>query len=110
MINNNAPNNTLIIKNSGNISIGAEVDNFDLYKLNVIGNLNAINLYENGVKVINMTDVNTSINTTLQSYLTIDNASTTYPTKYSVTNDLNNSIIYLEDAITTLLSTNSKVS
>ena len=108
LISSNAPNNSIIVKNSGNISIGNETIN-DLYKLNVIGDLNAINIYENGVKILNNNTINDIINTSLQSYLTIDNANTVYSTKYFVETNINTSVSYLEDLIITLLSTTSNL-
>jgi hypothetical protein len=110
LINNNAPNNIIIVKNSGNISIGTEPSNTnDLYKLNVIGNLNAINIYENGVKILNNNTVNDIINTSLQSYLTIENANTLFSTRYFVETSINTNITYIEDLIISLLSTTSNV-
>ena len=108
-IDNNAPDNTFIINNSGNITIGNDIDNINLYKLNVIGDLNAINLYEKGVKILNNSEINQLINTSLQPYLTIDYAATIYPTKYLVTTQLNTNLNLLEDTIISLLSTNSNI-
>ena len=110
VLNNDAPDNSIIIKNSGNISFGVENENTnDIYKLNVVGNINAINIYENGVKILNNTDVNELINTTLKSYLTLENATTFYSTKYYVETTINTNIDYIEDLITSLLSINSNI-
>ena len=104
LINNDAPDNTLIIKNSGNISIGTEINTTDIYKLNVVGDLNAINIYENGVKILNNNSINEIINTKLESYLTIINAENTYTTKFDVDNSIADNVTYIEDLVSSLFS------
>ena len=108
-INNNAPDNVLTIKNSGNISIGNDQNINDLYKLNVIGDINAINIYENGVKILNNNAINNIINTKLVPYLTINDAENIYMSKYDVENSIDQSLNIMEDLVASLFSKNSNI-
>ena len=108
-INANAPDNTIIIKESGNIIFGNDINILDIYKLNVIGNLNATNIYENGIKILNNDTINTIIDNKLDKYLSIDNAIIKYPSKYSVKTDIYDSFNSIEYLLTSLLSFNSNI-
>ena len=109
IINNSAPANCINIKSSGNISIGNEAVINDFYRLNIDGYLNATEIYEKGVRIPNINNINDIVNTKLISYLTIDNATNIYPTKYSVETDINKKISYVEDLFTALLSIDSNI-
>ena len=107
---NTDEDNIINIKSSGNITIGTEIqETADIYKLNIIGYLNASEIYENGIKILNNTSVNTIIDNKLQSYLSITDANNIYSTKNSVESDINDAINKTENFVTSLLSFNSNI-
>jgi hypothetical protein len=108
-INSNAPSDTIIIKESGNILMGTVIFDEDLYKLNVIGSLNAIQIFENGNKILDNDSINVIINNKLNNYLSLSNAEIKYPTKYDLTNIIDVNTNSLEYLITSLLSFNSNI-
>ena len=108
-INSNAPSDTIIIKESGNILMGTVIFDEDLYKLNVIGSLNAIQIFENGNKILDNDSINIIINNKLNNYLSLTDAGIKYPTKYDLTNIIDANTNSLEYLITSLLSFNSNI-
>ena len=109
-INVKAPDNIINIKESGNIKIGTELEETpDIYKFNIIGHLNATEIYQNGIKILNNSNINTIIDTKLQSYLSLTDAKKNYSTKYSVYSDIEDAINKTENFVTSLLSFNSNI-
>jgi hypothetical protein len=107
-IHSDTPANTLILTSTGCVGINTtNVEN--VYKLNIYGSLNANEIYQNGVRILTITDVNNSITSSLTPYLTTIKASETYPTNYQVTTLINSSKLALEGNLTTLLTTYASI-
>ena len=71
IINKNAPNNSIVINNNGNVGIGLTTINDNInnsYKLNVNGSLNAITIFQNGENLITSNILNNIITNKLINY------------------------------------------
>ena len=79
IINNNAPDNSLIINGNGNVGIGTIIN--DVYKLNINGNLNATNIFQNGENIITSNILDSYIDNKLLNYTNNTNLNINYPNK-----------------------------
>jgi hypothetical protein len=107
-INRNAPNNSININNIGNVGIG-KTNSENLYKIDVNGNLNATQLFQNDEAVLTSNNITTLINTNLVPYITSNTVSSTYSTIKYVVNSIDQTTTYIEDTIYKALSQNNYI-